>query len=130
VIVADTSAWIEFLRATGSPVHLRMRRLIHGGAPVVTTEPVHLEVLAGPSADPLRLRRMLATFPLLPVHGLDDYVAAANLYRAARARGHTIRSLVDCLIAAVAIRHDATVLAADRDYAALAAVSPLRLEPA
>jgi hypothetical protein len=35
--------------------------------------------------------------------------------------------MVDCLIAAVAIRHDVPVLAKDRDFEALAAHTPLRL---
>jgi hypothetical protein len=37
-----------------------------------------------------------------------------------------VRSSVDCLIAACAIRHDLEVLHRDRDYAALATVSSLR----
>jgi predicted nucleic acid-binding protein len=39
-----------------------------------------------------------------------------------------VRSLLDCLIAAIAIRHDATLVHRDRDFDTLAAVSPLRAE--
>jgi predicted nucleic acid-binding protein len=38
----------------------------------------------------------------------------------------TIRSGVDCVIAACAIRHDLEVLHADRDYPAIAKVSSLQ----
>jgi predicted nucleic acid-binding protein len=40
--------------------------------------------------------------------------------------GRTVRSSVDCLIAACALRSDLEVLHRDHDYAALAAVSGLR----
>ena len=52
---------------------------------------------------------------------------AAFLYRLCRVNGTTIRSMVDCLVAAVGIRHDVPVLAKDRDFEALASHTPLRL---
>src|SRR5262245_34743211 len=51
---------------------------------------------------------------------------AIHLYRAARRGGFTLRSGVDCLIAACALRHGLTVACHDRDFGALAAVSDLR----
>jgi len=47
VILADSSAWIEYDRATGSLVHRRLADLIAGGGDVAVTEPVVMEVLAG-----------------------------------------------------------------------------------
>jgi len=58
----------------------------------------------------------------------DVFLEAAGLYRAARRAGLTVRSGVDCLIAACALRHDATVLHQDRDFDALARVSPLKAQ--
>jgi predicted nucleic acid-binding protein len=49
-----------------------------------------------------------------------------DLYRLCRGRGLTVRSSVDCLIAASAARHDLEVLHRDRDYALIARVAPLR----
>jgi predicted nucleic acid-binding protein len=51
---------------------------------------------------------------------------AAALYRAARRVGLAVRSSSDCVIAACALRHDLEVLHRDRDFTALAQVSPLR----
>src|SRR5581483_10886729 len=51
VILADTSAWVEYDRATGSAVHHRMTQLIHGNSPLVVTEPVIMEVLSGARND-------------------------------------------------------------------------------
>jgi predicted nucleic acid-binding protein len=129
VIVADTSAWVEYLRATGSPIHLRLRELIADEGDLATTEVVIMELLAG-AADAeamTRLRRFLGRFELLPVEGLADHEAAAELYRRCRAGGETIRKLTDCLIAAVALRHGAALLHRDHDFEVLARHTPLRV---
>jgi predicted nucleic acid-binding protein len=129
VILADTSAWVEYLRATGSPVHLRLRRLIADEDDLATTEVVIMELLAGAAdADGVRrLRRLLGRFELLPVEGLADYEAAAELYRRCRAGGETVRKLTDCLIAAVAMRHGAALLYRDHDFDVLVRHTPLRV---
>lgn len=72
-------------------------------------------------------RESMLAFPLVdsPMR-VEVYEQAVELYRAARRSGRTVRSSVDCLIAASALRHDLTVLHVDRDYEALAEVSALR----
>jgi predicted nucleic acid-binding protein len=127
VILADTSAWVEFLRRTGTDLDARMTELTRSRT-VVVTEPVQMELLAGRIPSEVRFRRLLGTFPTARVES-GDYTTAAALYRSARSLGRTPRSLLDCVIAAVAIRHDLPLLAADRDFDAIAAVSGLRLEP-
>ncbi|MGH9361340.1 MAG: type II toxin-antitoxin system VapC family toxin [Thermoanaerobaculia bacterium] len=57
----------------------------------------------------------------------EVFLEAAELYRVARRAGLTVRSSVDCLIATCALRHSLTVLHRDRDFDALARVSPLRV---
>jgi len=121
-ILVDTSAWIEFLRGTGSPIHLKLRQLIQEDAPLVTTDVVVMEILAGAKDErrSAELRRFLLRFDHLPTEGLGDFERAAATFRSCRRRGETIRSLFDCLVAAVALRGGAVVLAQDRDYEALA----------
>jgi len=51
---------------------------------------------------------------------------AVDLYRRARRGGLTVRSSMDCLIAACAIRHHLTVVHCDRDFAAVATFAPLQ----
>jgi len=130
VILVDTSAWVEFLRGTGSPHHLKVTSLIDSGAEVVTTEMVVMELLAGmrDAVAAQVLRSRLLAFPLLRIHGLADYEEAAALFRECRSAGHTIRSIVDCVIAVVAIREGARVLHNDADFDKLAALTPLRIE--
>jgi predicted nucleic acid-binding protein len=129
VILADTSAWVEYLRATGSPAHLRLRQLIADGDELVTTEVVMMELLAGETTPNgvTRLRRLLGRFELLPIKGLADYEAAAELYRRCRTGGETVRKLTDCLIAAVVLRHGAVLLHRDHDFEVIARHAPLRV---
>lgn len=127
--LVDTSAWVEFLRATGSDAHRHVHRLIEADSTLHTTDVVVMEVLAGggDEAHTSRLRRLLSRCDFVPIGGLDDFEQAAALYRRCRRAGETVRALTDCLVAAVAIRTDLPVLEADRDFSALARHSELRL---
>lgn len=89
-----------------------------------------MELLAGTrnAAERLRLRARLIGLPRLAVHGLADFESAAELYRTCRGRGATVRKLIDCLIASVAIREHATVLHNDRDFDVLARHTRLWIE--
>ena len=89
-----------------------------------------MELLAGTrsAADRSKLRARLIGLPRLTVRGLADFESAAELYRTCRGRGGTVRKLIDCLIAAVAIREGATVLHNDRDFDVLARHTRLRTE--
>jgi predicted nucleic acid-binding protein len=128
VILADSSACIEFLRATGSAANLRMRSAI-AGREVASTGPTLMEVVAGARGelDLRRIRRMFASFTLLPADDPNDYLLAATIYRSCRAGGETIWRMIDCLVAAVAIRSGVQLLHHDRDFDAIARHTPLRL---
>ncbi len=129
MILVDTSAWIEFLRATGSDAHLRLRSALEGGEKLVATDVVLMELLAGARDDDDRdrLRRLVFGREFLAVEGPGDYEQAAELYRLCRRAGETPRKLSDCLIAAVAIRNGCDLLAADADFETVARHTTLRL---
>ena len=129
VALVDSSAWIEFLRATGSPADEWLTRLFKGGGAPATTEPVQMELLAG-APQPTgraRVRRILAACRMLSVNNASDWDRAADLYLACRGAGATPRRMLDCLIAAVAIRVDLPVLAQDRDFELIAEHTQLQL---
>jgi predicted nucleic acid-binding protein len=127
VLLADTSAWVEYLRATGSEVNVALRDAIRGES-VVVTDPVIFEVMTGARRGVEdRLLRLLSAQQYEPVAPRLDWLDAAEIYRACRRQGTTIRAHVDCLIAAVAIRRDLPLLHADRDFLAISAVAPLQL---
>lgn len=132
MILADTSAWVEYDRATGSAVHLRMRALIDAGGPLAVTEPVIMEVLAGArsAAQEAALLRLLFRFDLLPFESQADFMGSAHIYRRCRRAGVTTRGVVDCMIAAVALRTGASLLSHDADLSRIAEVTGIPLDEA
>lgn len=130
MILVDSSAWIAYLRGLDAPVVERLDGLIADGADIAITEPVIMELLAG-ARRPQELARVEALangLLLAPLHAVTDFRDAAELYRASAFNGNPIRSMIDCLIAAIAIRRDIPLLHGDRDFEFLAEISPLRLD--
>ncbi len=130
-ILADTSAWAEMFRRTGSEVDLAMTGLVGGRSRLAITEPVVMELLGArrPARQLMNVRRRLLSFPMLRVGGLETFERAAAIHRECRVHGESVRSSVDCLIAAVAIRDSASLLHHDRDFDVIARHTQLRIHP-
>lgn len=129
MILVDTSVWIEYFRATGSAAAIELRRLLSDEPDrVATCEPIAMEVLAGARDERMyrKLERLVNGLSSLDVEPASDFRAAADTYRAARRTGQTIRSINDCLIAAVALRHRATVAHRDADFDVIEGITGLR----
>lgn len=121
---------MEFDRGTGSATDLRLTHLIAHDGPVAVTEPIIMEVLAG-ARDGRRerdLRRLLLRHRLLPFDAAMDFDGAIRIYRRCRGAGVTPRGMVDCMIAAVAWRTRAAILAADVDLDRVAGVMGIDLD--
>ncbi|MEA2235561.1 MAG: hypothetical protein QOC81_285 [Thermoanaerobaculia bacterium] len=125
MILVDSSVWIAALSARPP---FRIEDLVDLDE-IVICLPIIQEILQGFDDDYAfeMARDSLYALPViedpLTTEVFDDAIA---IFRAARKRGVTIRSSVDCLIAACAIRHGALVLHRDRDFDHLARVSSLR----
>ena len=130
MILADTSAWIEFDRATGSPVDRRLAHLIEHTDDVAVTEPIVMEVLAGARDDHREadLRRLLLRFRLIGFDAAIDFDGAVRVYRTCRREGVTPRGMVDCMIVAVAWRTRSALLAADSDLERVSRVTGIALD--
>ena len=125
MVLVDTSVWIEVFRR-GATLSLES---IVDLDDVVTCAPVIQEVIQGFDDErAFRVARdsMIALPILANPTTVHLYEQAAELYRRGRRAGKTLRSGVDCLIAACALAHDADVLHCDRDYDAIATIAPLR----
>lgn len=123
--LVDTSIWVEVFRR---PPGILASRLDLDE--VVTCLPVVQEVLQG-FADEHAYRLARSAMLALPVVesplAAEVLVEAAELFRAGRRAGVTVRSGVDCLVAACALRHDLPIIHRDRDYDGLVRVAPLRV---
>ena len=128
MILTDTSAWIEFLRNTGSATCNRVEALLEGD--IAVCDAIRMEVLAGARDERHleSLRRLLARAVLIPTVA-TDYDDAASLYRQCRRAGETVRKLIDCLIGSVAIRANLAILHNDTDFDVLARHTALRIDP-
>lgn len=123
--LVDTSAWIEVFRK-GS--RITVDDLVEDRDAIVTCLPVIQEVLQG--FDDERAFQIARTaMRALPCVEAPLTMAlterAVDIYRRTRRIGLTVRSSVDCLIAACAVRHHLTVVHHDRDFAAIAKVIAL-----
>ena len=129
MVLVDTSVWVEFFR---KPSRVDLPTVVDLDE-VVTCLPVLQEVLQGfreEAAFALARDAMLALPMVEAPLQQEVFEEAVGLYRRARTQGLTVRSSVDCLIAACALRHGLTVLHRDRDFGFLAQVSPLRVREA
>ena len=127
VILIDSSAWIEFLRDIRSPTCERGDQIVE--ADVASCEPIRMEILAGArdEAHLTNLRGLLDCITLIATQPVDHETAAV-LYRACRRNGETLRTLADCLMAAIAVRADATFLHANPDFDVISRHSTLIIE--
>ena len=125
MILIDTSLWIETFRSRNP---LCLEELVEFDQ-IVTCLPVIQEVLQGfrdEAAFRVARDAMLALPTVESPLSVGVIEEAVGLYRSARRQGFTVRSSVDCLIAACALRHGLTVLHRDRDYPLLARISALQ----
>ncbi|GAA3991661.1 type II toxin-antitoxin system toxin ribonuclease VapC11 [Allokutzneria multivorans] len=121
----DSSAWIDWFRGRDSSASATMERLIQQPDVIATTQPVVMELRGGAAPAALaRVEQIMNSLVQLDIDPAIDFHQASDLYRAVRRSGHTVRSMVDCLIASVALRHDVVLMHKDADYERIAAVAP------
>lgn len=120
-VLVDTSAWVDFLNGHPSPFNHALIELIEGEDEVCTCGIVVAEVFQGLRRDKGRgqLERLFQELQFLEPSGIELSFRAAELYRALRRRGTTVRSTIDCLVAVLAEENSCYVLARDRDLEAI-----------
>lgn len=132
--LVDTSVWVAYLRGNATPWVDVLKALLTGDQ-IVGVAPIILqEVLQGADTNE-RFEKWRTYFTglccYLPGDPVAAHVEAARMYQACRRAGKTPRSSNDCLIARIAVEHSLVLLHDDRDFEAIASVTPeLRLYPA
>jgi len=116
-ILVDSSAWIDFFNGYTSPERQALADLFRGDHEICTCGVIVAEVFQGLRRDKGRARliELFRDLTYLEPAGIDSYFRAADLYRALRQQGKTIRSTIDCTIAVLAEENECSVLARDRD---------------
>ena len=112
-MIVDTSVWIDFFNGHTSSQAKRLTRAIEDNEPIGLPGLVLTEILLGLKNDveAKRIAQLLEAFTDVPEPSRTDHLAAAALYRACRAKGVTIRSTIDCVIAQLCLRDGQALLA-------------------
>lgn len=128
-MIVDTSVWIEYIQRTGSQADVLLGAAIDVDDRITLPELVRMELLTGPTDEDRakERRRFLDAFDVVALEPLIDAEEAAAIHRRCRRAGETPRNLVDCMIAAVAIRRDEPLLHRDRDFDVIARHTPLQV---
>ncbi|HXG88848.1 MAG TPA: PIN domain nuclease [Vicinamibacterales bacterium] len=117
MVIVDTTVWIDYLagRQTEKTAWLHAHATQQ---PMGLTDLTLCEILQGvrDAKKAARLHKDLQSFQIFDTGGEALAVAAAHHYRHLRARGHTVRGTIDCLIATFCLAHGHTLLHDDRDY--------------
>ncbi|MCZ7855798.1 PIN domain nuclease [Agrobacterium salinitolerans] len=128
MIVADTSAWISFIRKDAPALSAKFRALMAQGE-VLIGDIILLEVLRGArdGYHARHLEQMLSEFPCVAMMSPQLAIKAAANYRFLRGRGYTIRKSNDLIIGTYCIEHGHKLLQNDRDFQPMADHLGLRL---
>lgn len=129
MILVDTSVWIDFLRGTNSLHRKTLHALIENEEDVCLTGIILTEILQGirDEKENNEIKRYLLEFPLYNPADVSTYIKAADIFRKCARQGRTVRKTIDCLIAAVAMENNFTLLHNDRDFDAIADCTELKL---
>lgn len=121
MLVVDSSVWIDFFAGRPNPARDVLRGLLRQGeVRIVVPDLVYFEVLRGFRDERgfRGARALLQGFGIEAVCGEAMAHTAALHYRDLRARGFTVRSGIDVLIASFCIERDYRLLHRDRDFTA------------
>lgn len=130
-VLVDTSAWVDFLNGYPSEAAAALAELLAGEDDPCTCGIVVAEVFQGLRKDGSReeIRRSFQELTFLEPSGVALYLRAAELYRLLRRKGRTVRSTIDCIVAAIAEENGCYLLARDRDMDAVLASGLVRARP-
>ena len=118
-VLVDTSVWVDWINNRSSPERTALKRLLASADhDPCTCGVVITEVFQGLRHEKGRdeFEVQFRTLTYLEPSGIDLYFRAAEVYRGLRARGWTVRSTIDCVIAILAEEHGCSILARDSDF--------------
>ncbi|NHC36329.1 type II toxin-antitoxin system VapC family toxin [Scytonema millei] len=126
MLLIDTSVWVSVFRDKTGLVRQQLQSIICD-RDVILTRFHQLELLQGCRDD--REWRLLQSYLQTQDYvelGSESWQAAARIYFELRRQGLTVRSLIDCCIAQLALEYGLTLIHRDRDFEVISSVRPLR----
>ena len=117
MILIDTSVWIDFFLSKPSPHVNNLETLIRDEDDICICGIVLTEVLQGIKREKeyQKTKEFFKDLIYLPMN-YSTYLKSAEIYRTLRKKGITIRRVLDCLIASVAIENNIPILHNDKDF--------------
>lgn len=127
MVIVDTSVWIDFLKGRETQQVEKLEELLSEETDIFITGLIFQEILTGIKAKKERekVKSELDHFVLVNP-SLDTHIQAAEIFDGCKKKGFTIRSIIDCLIASLAIEYDLALLENDKDYSFISEVYPLK----
>ena len=132
MLVVDSSVWIDFFANSPRPgVAVLSQLLDHGEVRIVVPDLVLFEVLRGfrSERDHRQAKQLLETLHVEVTGSVEVAHAAAQHYHSLRARGITIGSAIDVLLASFCIENDYALLHRDSDFDHFESQRGLRVWP-
>ncbi len=128
-MLVDTSVWIDYFNGHASPEADRLAQAMFDAEPIALPGLVWTELLTGlrTESEATKISSLLEAFDYPKEPTRSDYIEAARIYRICRAKGYTIRSTIDCVIAQLCLRDDLPLLSKNRDFWAVSQCFPLQL---
>ena len=117
MVIIDTTVWIDYLNGAPTPQADWLDGEV-GRQRLGLTDIILCEVLQGIRDDRLfaEVQTELLKFEVFSTGGTELAIATARNYRALRAKGHTVRTTIDGLIATFCLLNGHTLLHNDRDF--------------
>ncbi len=132
MILVDSSVWIDFFKQVQTPTSQQLVALLQGGsATVAVADLVIYEVLRGFRHDKAldQAKEFFSALPRVDIGGFENAVIAADHYRVLRAKGYTVRSPIDVLLASYCIANDHRLLHCDADFDLIETLRGLKTWP-
>jgi len=128
MVIVDTSVWIDFFAGKHTKNTDHLRKIIEDSEDICICGLIMTEILQGFRSEKEfeKVKIILSGLLYLPITK-DLFISAASVFRKIRKNGETIRSPIDCIIAAICIEHEVNILHNDKDYDVIAKYTSLKI---
>ena len=132
MILVDTSVWIDFFRGQPSAATTTLAQCLgDASVEVGMADLVLFEVMRGfrENSAMHEAQTLLSALPQVEIGGAEHALKAASRFRQLRAKGRTVNSPIDVLLASFCMSHGHVLLHRDADFKSLHILGGLETWP-